>query len=92
MKKEPSLTQQQVEALYQEGEYYYKRQDYKKAVECYLQAAEAGHAEAQYSLGFCYRHGYGVSQDFQKAREWFEKAAAQGHEKARNQLAEIGGR
>ena len=95
-KKEPALTPQQAEALYQEGQKYYRKSYYEEAVECYLQAAAVGHAEAQYMLGLCYRYGWGVSQDLRKAREWFgkarewyEKAAAQGHSLARERLAEM---
>ena len=72
-KKEPALTPQQAEALFQEGEKYYRKAIYKKAAECYLQATEAGHAEAQYTLGVYYRNGLGVSQDLQKARKWFKR-------------------
>ena len=61
-------------------------EDKKNAAEYYLQAANAGHAEAQYSLGYMYRYGEGVNRDLHKAREWYEKAAKQGHAKARQHL------
>lgn len=52
--------------------------DYPRAAELLLQAAEAGHAEAQYSLALRYILGQGVSKDFQEAVKWLEKAATQG--------------
>ncbi len=55
------------------------KKDYAKAVEYFTTAAEGGHAEAQYRLGWCYQYGFGVSKDLEKARYWFGKAAAQGH-------------
>ena len=90
----PGLTLEQIEALYQEGEKYYYgddevSQNYVTACEYYLKAAEAGHAEAQYSIGFCYKLGRGVEQDTQKARYWLEKAAAQGHGRARQALQQL---
>ena len=50
------------------------------SVDDYLQAAEAGDAEAQYKLGYVYYYGLRVDQDFEQAAEWFAKAAAQGYE------------
>lgn len=38
-------------------------QDYKRAFESFLEAAEQGLADAQYVLGFCYENGYGVEKD-----------------------------
>ena len=86
----PTLTREQIEDLYRTGaKYYYGRGvavDEVTACKYYLKAAEAGHAEAQYSLGFCYERGYGVSKNLQKAREWYTKAATQGHKEARQAL------
>ena len=42
------------------------------------QAAEQGHAEAQYNLGVCYEKGEGVAQDSSEAVKWFRQAAEQG--------------
>ena len=41
--------------------------------------AEAGDAEAQYSLGKMCAEGEGAPQDFAEAAKWFRKAAEQGH-------------
>jgi len=79
------------DALFKKGEDAFKRGDYAEALECYLKAAEQGHAEAQYHVGICYKNGFGVSKDKAIAREqhrernreafqWYLKAAEQGHE------------
>ena len=38
-------------------------------------AAEAGHAEAQYTLGFQHANGQGAPSDDEAAMRWFQKAA-----------------
>lgn len=48
-----------------------------RALELFRQAADAGIAKAQGSLGVCYATGNGVPQDAAEAVKWFEKAAAQ---------------
>ena len=45
-------------------------------------AAEAGHAPAQFHLGFLYGKGRGVLRDPKRAVHWFRRAAEQGHAKA----------
>ena len=37
--------------------------DLEQAVQWYQQSAKAGNAAAQYSLGYCYRHGKGVEKN-----------------------------
>lgn len=81
-----TLTPREAEEAFRNGREHYYARDYGAATEYFIQAANAGHADAQYWLGACYRYGYGVSKDFQKAREWFGKAAAQGHGTARQAL------
>lgn len=87
------LSKEQLEDLYQRGMKYYSgrgvSEDNKKAFEYFLQAAEGGHANAQYRLGQMYRFGWGVKKDMQKAREWFQKAAAQGQGEATWMLNEM---
>ena len=41
-------------------------------------AAEQGHAEAQYNLGVCCHHGYGVAADEVEAFRWYMASARQG--------------
>ena len=49
--------------------------------------AEQGNAEAQYSLGVCYRCGDGVEKNLEEAIKWYRKAAEQGYAKAQYNLA-----
>jgi TPR repeat protein len=45
----------------------------------FLEAANHGHAGAQFSLGCVYYFGKGVIQDFKGAAKWFGQAAEQGN-------------
>lgn len=69
-----------VEALHKLALLYkYKRQpDHVRAADCFLQAAQQGHANAQYSLGICYKFGRGLERNHKEAAAWFRKAARQG--------------
>ena len=49
-------------------------------------AAEAGHADAQYSLGYMYSMGEGVPQDYAEAAAWYHRAAEQGDTSAQVSL------
>ncbi|KAF9945032.1 hypothetical protein BGZ72_001757, partial [Mortierella alpina] len=62
-------------------------QDYSRAMEWYLKAANQGNAFAQTYVGSMYHDGKGVPQDFPEAMEWFMKAANQGHADAQNYVA-----
>jgi TPR repeat protein len=60
---------------------------YAEAVAWWRKAAEQGHAEAQFSLGFYgYGQGKGTEQNFKKAAEWYRKSARQGYSKAQCRL------
>ena len=70
---------------YEQGEKYYGRgvgQDYAKALEWYLKAAEKGHSGAEYSIGWMYEYGLGVGPDSSMALIWYRRAAAHGNEDA----------
>ena len=56
--------------------------DYQKALELYCQAARAGFADAQYSMGWMYANGRGVSKNDEIAAQFFQIAAEQGHQQA----------
>lgn len=79
----PLLKDQSASARYYVGYHYEKgvglEQNYKKAVECYTQAANNGFAPAQCRLGLCYDLGYTGNPDPDKAVEWYRKAAEQGN-------------
>jgi TPR repeat protein len=76
--------------MYNLGDMYYKgqgvEQSYEKAKEYYEQAAQLGHAEAQFNLGVMYYHGQGIETNMNKTKEWWQKAAAQNHDNAVKQL------
>jgi TPR repeat protein len=57
-----------------------------KAAELFALAANQGHADAQFNLGYLYIRGDGVAQSNDMARLWWLKAALQEHEGAINNL------
>lgn len=74
------------QAQYESGKKCFDAKNYEQAVYWWRKAAENGHAEAQYSLGWMYERGYGVGQDKSEAAKWYHKAAEQRHESAKNLL------
>lgn len=52
------------------------------AIPILQQAADAGHAEAQFNLGYCYYAGIAVEQNYEKAIELISKSADQGFNEA----------
>ena len=70
------------EELFVRGLGYYSgngvRQNYDKAIEYFLKAAEQGLPEAQASLGEMYREGRGVDRDYKESFKWYLKAAESG--------------
>jgi TPR repeat protein len=64
-------------------------QDFAKAAEWYLKAAEQGYAPAQLSIGTLYERGQGVKQDGAQAAAWYKKAADQGNEMAEELLGSL---
>lgn len=74
-------------AQYQVGWYYANVQnDYSQAIDWLKKSAES-YVPAQYYLGWCYYHGYGVSKDLKQAAYWYEKAA-QGNDASIKQESE----
>ncbi|GHU41259.1 hypothetical protein AGMMS50289_04110 [Betaproteobacteria bacterium] len=63
--------------------------DYGEAVKLFRQAAERGHATAQFNLGVMYDNGRGVTQSDAEAFKWYRKAAEQGHTVAQYSLGVI---
>ena len=63
-----------------------KAQDYEKAVKNYNNAANDGLAQAQYNLGYCYEHGYGVEKDYELAVKYYLLSANQGFASAQSNL------
>lgn len=61
-----------------------------KSVEWYYRSAIQDFPDAQYWLGFCYLHGYGVDKkDEKEAVKWLKKAAELGHMDAKIYLSNM---
>jgi TPR repeat protein len=69
-----------VEALYNQGLDLYKDKYFLQAAQKFREAAEQGHAKAQFRLAILYR-GFvnDVPEDLDQAIHWYRKAAEQGH-------------
>ncbi|RDD39265.1 Death ligand signal enhancer [Trichoplax sp. H2] len=52
---------------------------HKKAVEFFRESSSQGYSKAQYNMGLCYHHGYGVGRNIEMAVDFYERAALQGH-------------
>jgi TPR repeat protein len=63
--------------------------DAVRAAEWYRRAAERGHADAQYNLGFMYLLGEGVTSDAAEGLRWLRLAADQGEESSFRLLADL---
>jgi len=57
-------------------------QDIHRAGALFLQAAQAGHARAQYAVAVMFETGVGQHQDHQQAAYWLAQAAEQGYQPA----------
>ncbi|SPE41973.1 Sel1 domain protein repeat-containing protein [Candidatus Sulfopaludibacter sp. SbA3] len=62
-------------------------QDFVQAAYWYRQAADHGHAEAQFNLARLYAHGQGVPRDDSEAARWCRAAATHGFAPAQERLA-----
>ena len=81
-KESNKLTKQEIEKYYNDGVKAHNAGNYSEAVRLYRKAAEQGHADAQFNLGYCYDNAIGVTQDNDKAIKWYRKAAEKGCEGA----------
>ena len=73
--------------LYYQGIECDERREFDKAVQMYRQAAQLGHAPAQYVMGNRYSSGAGVTMDKEEAVKWYRMAAEQGNVEAQYALA-----
>lgn len=68
------------EQFYKDGLKFYQGKFFIQAAQSFRQAAELGHAEAQFRLARMYYDSEGVLQrDSAQAAQWYQKAAEQGH-------------
>ena len=71
---------------YNGGMEAYKKKDYATALKHFSATAVKGDARAQYSLGWMYHQGEGVTKNYKQALRWLRKAAEQGHVVAVQQI------
>lgn len=81
-----------VESYYCLGSMLKEVCELEDAFGCFQEAAELGHAAAQYELGVAYSLGFGTEQNDEESMKWYRKAAEQGHEEAIGFLEELGER
>ena len=81
-----------VESYYCLGNMLKEVCELEDAIGCFQEAAELGHAAAQYELGVAYSLGLGIEQNNEESMKWYRKAAEQGHEEAIGFLKELGER
>ena len=72
---------------YRQGLGALESEEYTRALALLRQAAEAGHAQAQYRLGIMYANAEGVQLDYASAAAWLRQAADQGLAPAQSILA-----
>ena len=82
-----------VEAMFTLGQMYYTgdkvAQNYQRAREWWLKAAEHGNDKAMFNLGVMYYYGFGTTRDLKKAIDWYKQAAAAGNADAPSVLDKI---
>jgi len=75
---------------HKKGLAYYKgvgvTKDFRAAKKLFEEAAEKGHADAQYNLGIMSYLGQGTELDYSRAADWFRMAAEQDHALAQYNL------
>lgn len=81
-----------VDALSTYGVMLFRRgqsaRDKARGVRCVVQAAEAGHPEAQYQVGHIYEHGCTqIARREDRAVTWYARAAEAGHAGAAQRLS-----
>lgn len=88
--KNSALAQAVLGSCYLEGDENLEiEQNFEKAADLFMKAAEQGHPFAECNLGNLYRDGQGVEQNYDKAVEYYWKAIEQGDEDAVNQLGQL---
>ena len=63
--------------LYERGQYFFQKKDYREAMSWFLKAAEQGNTLAQSAIGLMYQNGLGVKKDNKEAMKWYLKASQQ---------------
>ena len=66
---------EEAEKLYYQGFQYDNKNQYDKALEYYIKAAEMNYIQAQYRIGYCYKE----TGNIKEAIKWYTKAAMNGY-------------
>ncbi len=74
---------------YAAGRSLYQQQQYPAAYARLLVAAQHGHAEAQYAVGYLLYQGLGVPRNQSAAVYWLQRAAKQGNMHAQQALQRL---
>ena len=72
-----------------QGKHYFVEGYYKRSLCSLLPLAADGNAEAQYTVGYLYYYGYGVTQDTEVGYFWIKRSADQHYPPALKALALI---
>ena len=73
---------------FEKGKLAYQEKNYGEAFHYFTNAAETGHADAQFWLGSMYQSDdYGLQADLAKMYNWFERAAQNGNARAAFEVA-----
>lgn len=75
--------------VYEAGLAAYRRGDFAAARSIWEPVADAGHAQAQYLLGFMLQNGLGQPWSNARAATWYRRAANQGHPEAQLALGDL---
>ena len=74
--------------LIERGWLYYNTGRYNDALECFLEAAEKGSANAFNAIGVYHYEGHGNERNFQKAAQWFRYSAEMGYASAQRNMGD----
>src|SRR5471030_2345003 len=74
---------------FEDGLKFYQGKDYASAITSWKKAAALRSAPAQFTLGFMYEKGEGVTADNSQAMSWYQKAADQGYAAAQINLGSM---
>ncbi|WP_052715990.1 tetratricopeptide repeat protein [Magnetospira sp. QH-2] len=83
------ISDDRIETLYRNGTQLYDEGKREEAFVLLLQAAENGHAKAQFNVAEMYQYGWGVSRDRCLATEWFDHSARGGFPPAQYEMGLI---
>ena len=78
-----------IDALFNLAILYYKTSDFDKAFESFLQAANAGDAQACNIIASMHQHAQGAEYNMNQAVAWYRKAASQDYPQAQFNLGNL---